>query len=454
MNEKVAQALQKGKEVVVPLCIKGKELALTGYAKGNELMDKVSFLQKPQHKKIVWGVLGVAFIWILLPSGGESRSKGLVLKEADFKSESSSKEMFYVKNGKDDGFKEVVPNLKKLPKVLSLQTLCGGFNPGLEEERHTKGVAYLNDEGNIFYHCVVVHVGEGFVIAEPNDKGMFGDYCGYIETDDEYVDGQQLKTGFYALTGKKKVPLSRGASRSMYAFKQLDAKSNKLALDVLDYNIKAEEAAKEENTRRFEARKEKRKKDIGRAFAKESKRFVVRDMKEQLHLPSELNGKPDCFVVQTTTDKKPTASGTYVEVTSIEIELGNGYWMSLNELEAMVKEGRWEELDKRTGFRSDECPPNEYARNLVDYLMQGRRKFSSSDEKLGKSHFDYSYIAITPGGEEIENAAIIHDYGERFHICARLCDELYIVPPEDKDWFAKFRNPKEFVDAFAEKYGK
>ena len=257
MNEKVAHALQKGKEIAVPLCLKGKELALKGYAKGNELMDKVSFLQKPLHKKIVWGVLGLVFLWMLMPSGCGRSSDVIVLKEGDFKKESSSKEMFYVKDGKDDGFMDVVPNLKRLPKMLSLNTLCGGFNPELEEERHKKGVAYLNDENNYYYHCIVIHAGDGFVIAEPNDKGMYGDFCGYIETDDEYVDGQQLKTGFYALTGKKKVPLPNGATRSMYAFKQLDYKSNKIALDAIDYNGKAEEAAKkaEKERRAAEAKK-------------------------------------------------------------------------------------------------------------------------------------------------------------------------------------------------------
>ena len=44
MNEKLAQALQKGKEIAVPLCIKGKELALTGYAKGNELKEFLRLL--------------------------------------------------------------------------------------------------------------------------------------------------------------------------------------------------------------------------------------------------------------------------------------------------------------------------------------------------------------------------------------------------------------------------
>ena len=452
MNEKVKQALQKGKEIATPVCIKAKALALQGYAKGNELMDRVSFLQKPLHKKIVWGVVVVVFLWMVLPSGGGSGNNGLVLKEADFKAESSSKEMFYVKDGKDDGFKDVVPNLKQLPKTLSLHTLCGGFNPELEEERHTKGIAYLNDEGNVHYHCIVVHVGDGFVIAEPNDKGMYGDYYGYIETDDEYVDGQQLKTGFYTLTGKKKVPLSRGSSRSMYAFKKLDAKSNKFALDVLDYNLQAEESAKKENERRFEARKEKRNQDIGKAFAKVAKRFVVRDMKEQLHLPPELRGKPDCFVVQTRTDMNPMLLGENVQVTSIEWV--NGHWMSLNELETMVKEGNWGELVKRTGFMSDECSPNEYANNLIDYIMQGRRTLSSSNAKLGRSHFDYSYVAIVSGWKEIENATTVNDNGGAFRVSVRLCDDLYVVPAEDKDWFAKFSDPKDFVGAFAQKYGK
>ena len=70
MNEKVKQALQKGKEIATTICIKAKALALQGYTKGNELMDKVSFLQKPLHKKIVWGVLGFVLLWVVIPFGG------------------------------------------------------------------------------------------------------------------------------------------------------------------------------------------------------------------------------------------------------------------------------------------------------------------------------------------------------------------------------------------------
>ena len=73
MNEKVAQVLQKGKEIAMPICLKCKSLALQGHAKGNDMMDKVSFLQKPLHKKIVWGALGAIALWIVLPIGiGES----------------------------------------------------------------------------------------------------------------------------------------------------------------------------------------------------------------------------------------------------------------------------------------------------------------------------------------------------------------------------------------------
>lgn len=74
MNEKVKQTLQKGKEIAMPVCIKAKALALQGYAKGNELMDKVSFLKSTTNKLIAWGVIGVlSFLAVLmLFSGGDS----------------------------------------------------------------------------------------------------------------------------------------------------------------------------------------------------------------------------------------------------------------------------------------------------------------------------------------------------------------------------------------------
>jgi hypothetical protein len=74
MNEKVKQTLQKGKEIAMPVCIKAKALALQGFAKGNELMDRVSFLQKPLHKKIVWSIAGLFLLWVVFPLGEKSGS--------------------------------------------------------------------------------------------------------------------------------------------------------------------------------------------------------------------------------------------------------------------------------------------------------------------------------------------------------------------------------------------
>ena len=101
MNEKVAQALQKGKEIAVPLCIKGKELALTGYAKGNELMDKVSFLQKPLHKKIVWGMLGILVVmgvWTVV-GGSDDYADPYKFVDMMVKEDMSARKDFYELNG-------------------------------------------------------------------------------------------------------------------------------------------------------------------------------------------------------------------------------------------------------------------------------------------------------------------------------------------------------------------
>lgn len=44
---------------------KGKKAAMQGYEKGNELMDKVSFLKSPRNKKIAWCILGGLVCWFL-----------------------------------------------------------------------------------------------------------------------------------------------------------------------------------------------------------------------------------------------------------------------------------------------------------------------------------------------------------------------------------------------------
>lgn len=54
MNEQAEAAVNKGKEKL-----------MAGYAKGNEMMDKVSFLKKPLHKKIAWGVIVVVVLLLI-----------------------------------------------------------------------------------------------------------------------------------------------------------------------------------------------------------------------------------------------------------------------------------------------------------------------------------------------------------------------------------------------------
>ena len=305
-------------------------------------------------------------------------------------------------------------------------------------------MAYLNDENNTFYHCVVIHVGDGFVIAEPNDKGMFGDFCGYIETDDEYVEGQQLKTGFYEFVGRKKVPLVNGSSRSMHAFVRLDTKSNQLAVDAAIYNSKAIEATEQENGRRSVLKREQEEKmraeAIGKAFAKESKRFKVLDVKDQIHLPPELKGKENCF-----------------KISESKVYWGGQRWMSFENIAALINEGDWKKLDNHSGLMTEDCSPEDYAKRLVDHILQGCRYAEVKDRELGVNHFDYIFVSVFPGYHEAERANIQNGlYGGANGAVVPIClgGELYLIPTSDNELVEMLGDAKKFTDAFTKKYGK
>jgi len=197
------------------------------------------------------GAMGLFLLKSCLFGNGATAS-AYCFSEKDFQAESESKQMFYVKSGKDDGLKAVVPNLRKIPAPLKAGTsLCGAFNPGLEDERHHKGWAYYNDpEYPTGYYCEVVHVGDGWVVVKPNSMSMFGEYLGYIETDDSYIEGQNLNAGFYTFVGTQKVPLVNGSTHTMHAFVKIDSESNILAVEAVRYNLKAHVATEEENQRR------------------------------------------------------------------------------------------------------------------------------------------------------------------------------------------------------------
>ena len=444
MNKKFGQSLKKGTEMAMPILTKVKRIASLGYSKGNELMDKMPFLRKPLHKNIVWCTLGLVILWVLFPFGSNcSEVKGgkggkLVFTESDFKKESSSEKMFYVKDGKDDGYKKVVPNLKRLPKSLSLENLCGSFNPELESSRRQKGMAYLNQEDG-FYHCVVVHVGNGYVIAEPDSKTMYGNFCGYIETDDDHVEGQRLKTGFYAFTGQKKVPLANGSSRTMYSFARLDDKSNKLAINAVIWNVEATQAAEKENDRRNEAKRkaEEIAKDdiIDKALAKEAQRFKVRPIAEQIHLPARLKAKSASFAI---------GLGLSKPIPPIK------------EVQTLFESKKWRELVKYAGYPNNGSP-EEIAKYIVDLFLSWERNVACSDKALIALIDKYVFVSVVPGRDKAEKKQIDSyelDVEGGFSMYIMLCEDVYMVDRSDEELLALLDAPEIFVEGFNEKYGK
>lgn len=225
----------------------------TAKAKAIDAKNKIISTWESGRKGKVIVITGGILCALVLKScffGGSSPA--YCFSEDDFEKECDTDQMFYVKSGKDDGLKDVVPNLKKMPSMLKADTsLCSAFNPGLEEECHHKGWAYYNDpEYPTGYYCQVIHVGDGWVVVKPNSLSMFGNYLGYIETDDSYIEGQNLNAGFYVFVGTQKVPLANGSSKTMHAFVKIDSKSNEIAVEAVRYNLNALVAADEENKKR------------------------------------------------------------------------------------------------------------------------------------------------------------------------------------------------------------
>lgn len=148
-------------------------------------------------------------------------------------------------------FESISPNLIVMPQNLSLISLLANFNPDLKMQgyRH-KGLSYFLNGAIV--ESEISHVGSGYVIVRPAGYfcSVYGNHSGYIVTDDEYVEGDALKTGFYTYTGTKTVPLANGSSRTMYAFAKLDERLNRKALEAVEYNQNAVAAAKNEIERR------------------------------------------------------------------------------------------------------------------------------------------------------------------------------------------------------------
>lgn len=224
--------------------------------------------------------------------GGENKSRlgpQYQFTAADFATESGTDALFYVKDGEDDGYKDVVPNLRRVPEMLAkAPPITEGYRP---QNNPGVGNVFFTDPDACFQNgmSTVTHVDDGWIVARTDWRDMYGDYSGFIYTQETYIEGQKLRAGYYVLIGTQKVPLVNGSSKTMFAFLRIDDESNRLALEAKSHNERAREAAERENNRRDE---------FGRCrddFMKNVGQFKIVNFEEQIHLPTELKGKENCF---------------------------------------------------------------------------------------------------------------------------------------------------------------
>lgn len=204
---------------------------------------------------LLWGVKSCLF--------GFDGAEGVRFSAADFEKAVNSDELFYEGSEKDPrGYVKVLPNLRAIPKMLRGDSICASMNPTIEQgDLHQKGYAYFND-ADFIYKAIVVHVAKDYIVVAPDSTTMYGNFHAVIHTAQEYFERQSLRTGFYVLIGRERLPLVNGSTETMYAYQELDEESNRLAVDAVIYNGKAKEAAEKENDRRLErVLKEKEKRD-------------------------------------------------------------------------------------------------------------------------------------------------------------------------------------------------
>ena len=208
--------------------------------------------------------------------------------EKDFQSEIASDKLFYVPTGDDDGMKAVQPNLKSMPlRLKDAPRIAAGYLPTNEGDNRGKVYFCDPDDGT----DKISYVGDGWVVAESLRQR---EYVGFVYTDDEdmYVEGQNLKGGFYVLVGREKVPLANGSSLTMYAFVKFDSESNRIALEAYKYNDMAISAANAENEKRRFMREKFEKEMNMRKFHEELVKlfsgFSFPDFRSRFHFPSDI----------------------------------------------------------------------------------------------------------------------------------------------------------------------
>ena len=414
--------------------------------------DKVVATWKSGTKGKFACVVGAVIILLGLKScltgGDDDAASGDLLgaeyrfSEEDFRTESNTEKMFYVKDGDDDGLKEVVPNLKNIPELLkNPKSLPEGFRPGSE-----------NNIGNVYYTdpdalinagiCTVVHVGDGWVVARTAWTEMFGDYSGFIYTQDEdvYIEKQRLKAGFYVLIGTQEVPLVNGSSKTMFSFVKIDRQSNQLALSALDYNLKAKEATEKENERRSGLRRthaiEGKKQACCQELEKTLKGFSFRPFKSQLHFPCDkkeimdgINSIPESFIIR---EGYGTGSNEDPE-DMITTAINNHKWDVVN-----TYLYRWS-IDADTDVAK-------YVKDVCANLRKCKRRF-----EISKVCDGCKFYIVNPDKEEQVSVAKRYSYSNMWEL--PVSADFYCVKKEDVNEFDDLKDGNKFVETWEKKYG-
>lgn len=243
-----------------------------------------------QGKKRKLALICLALLVLLIGKcclNGKTEYEAIRFGLDDFAKERDAESLFYVKEGEDDGLKPVVPNLMRMPKILKPDiSLCESLSGDELKYRH-KGWAYYNNPELTVGVCKVARAGEGWAIVKPESEFMYGRCFGYINTDDEYLNGDDLKAGFYYLIGKKKAKVGAGSALTINEYVMVPEPGLSCALAAVEYNLKAKRAAQEENALR------NRKREILENLPAIVDDLHIKEFKNKVHLPAELEGRAE-----------------------------------------------------------------------------------------------------------------------------------------------------------------
>ncbi len=370
--------------------------------------------------------VAVVILWIVLPFGGKEGTRSGAQLRCGLTKERDSDELFY-ESGKElvaDGdfkYKEVVPNLIKLPSFIQMGMLLEtAMLPNCPKQ---KGDAYRT----LGFRLKVVSSGKGHVVVA-DEVALNGEVTyAYIATDDEYVTGQNLSEGFYAYTGIETVNMTDGSSMSIPAFEKLDS----AYVQADEYNATATDAANVENQRRSQAVVEeahaKQRKAFADAYLEEAKKRRGIDYRKNVHIPSKLKDKIEVKVEQRWKWDNQVLyrrSKNYIGVDDFISRLEQGDWPYY------IKEVRWHDSLK----------------GLAESLDSGEMKLVYEWKVKGGEEI-YAFVVDPKGAVKrlYEDASDVENWPS-------VSAEIYFT--EASDDFAQSEGKAAFLECYESKYGK